>query len=102
MEAAAAIEQGTDWQAAVEAALKTVSGVVERARGVDLTFLFISGDFESAMPEIVKRVREATGTGVLIGCSGGGIIGQGSEVEGRPAISLMVLSLPDRSFFQCG
>jgi small ligand-binding sensory domain FIST len=45
-------------------------------------------------PEIVRRVQEATGCSVLIGCSGAGIIGQGVEAENGASLSLLVMSLP--------
>lgn len=99
MEAAAAIVQHPDWQAAVDMALQQTSSVVERSKGADLVFLFASAAYTDAFPEIVRRVRDATGTSVLVGSSGSGIIGPGTEVEGRPALSLLVLALPGVRLF---
>lgn len=94
MRAAAAIAQDADWQIALEAALRETAQVVEESKGADLVFFFASGAFAGHFPEMVRRVREATGTSVLAGCSGGGVIGPGKEIEGPPALSLLVLSLP--------
>ncbi|HEU4793475.1 MAG TPA: FIST N-terminal domain-containing protein, partial [Nitrolancea sp.] len=43
---------------------------------------------------LVRRAREATNAGVLVGCSGQGIVGPEREVENEPAVSLLALSLP--------
>jgi small ligand-binding sensory domain FIST len=99
MESAAAIVQHPEWQAAVDMALQQTSDVVERSKGADLVFLFANAVYADAFPEMVKRVREATGTSVLVGCSGGGVIGPSTEVEGRPALSLLVLALPGVKLF---
>jgi small ligand-binding sensory domain FIST len=94
MEAAAAIIQNEMWDKALESALAQTAGVVERSRGADLAVLFAGSSYAGVFPEMVRRVQEATGCSVLIGCSGAGIIGQGTEAENGASLSLMVLSLP--------
>jgi small ligand-binding sensory domain FIST len=61
----------------------------------DAAFVFLSGyspsQVEAAAEEIVRR----TGARNLLGCTAGGVVGGGREVEHRPAISLTLASLPD-------
>ena len=94
MEAAAAIVQNEMWDKALESALSQTAGVVERSRGADLAVLFAGSSYAGVFPEMVRRVREATGCSVLIGCSGAGVIGQGIEAENGGSLSLLVMSLP--------
>src|SRR5215204_2759260 len=53
--------------------------------------------FEDAVIECVAGVREALGSGpvTLLGCSAGGVIGGGEEVERLPAVTLTASRLPD-------
>jgi small ligand-binding sensory domain FIST len=65
----------------------------------DLAFVFISNSFASEYPRLMPLLRERLQIPYLIGCGGGGVIGQkqGSspqEVELDPAIALTVASLP--------
>lgn len=61
---------------------------------IDLAFLFISPHFQPRAQEILESINESLQCGTLVGCSGGGIIGAGKEVEHRPAIALTVARLP--------
>jgi small ligand-binding sensory domain FIST len=59
----------------------------------DLCIVFASAawaDVESAP----ARIAERTGARCLIGCTGGGIIGGEAEIEGRPAVSVMLAQMP--------
>ncbi|MBD0266726.1 MAG: FIST C-terminal domain-containing protein [Cyanobacteria bacterium Co-bin8] len=65
----------------------------------DLGLLFISSAFASELPRLLPLLQEALPIPALIGCSGGGVIGMSPddlalEVEGKPALSLSVASLP--------
>ena len=84
----AAIGFGTDWREALEMSLAGVPGPA------DLTLLFASAEYAQHFPEMLARVRAATGCRVLLGCSGQGIIGGEREIEDRPAISVLSLALP--------
>lgn len=86
----------------LEAAVKDV---VERATSslqapADLGLVFISSTFTSEYPRLLPLLQERLPkTTVLIGCSGGGIIGmtqqgQMQELEGTPALSLSLAHLP--------
>lgn len=61
---------------------------------IDLAILFVSPYFQSDYDKLVKQVYHQLGCTVLVGCSAGGIIGEGREVERRPAIGLLAGTLP--------
>lgn len=75
---------------------EVLSGLAARAGAepADLALLFVSSHFASAFEDVAARVREAHPSALLVGCSGGGIIGDAKEVEGRPAVSLTLARLP--------
>lgn len=64
----------------------------------DLGLVFISSAFTSEYPRLLPLLAERLTVPVLIGCSGGGIIGmqqgQIQEMEGTPALSLTLAHLP--------
>ncbi len=60
----------------------------------DLVLLFVSPHFASSFDGVLEGVREAFPDAALIGCSGGGIIGNGVEVESNPAVSITAAVLP--------
>jgi small ligand-binding sensory domain FIST len=94
MQAQAAIARDPSWERALDLVLRQTSDVIESAGQADLVFLFASAAYARDFPALVRRTREATGAKVLVGCSGQGIVGPEREIEGEPAISLLVLSLP--------
>jgi small ligand-binding sensory domain FIST len=81
-----------------------VADVVERATSllqapVDLGLVFISAAFASEYSRLLPLLRERLpGIRVLIGCSGGGVIGMtpagAQEMETQPALSLTLAYLP--------
>jgi small ligand-binding sensory domain FIST len=81
-----------------------VADVVERATSslqapADLGLVFISSAFASEYSRLLPLLQEKLSVPVLIGCSGGGIIGisqqrQMQEMEGLPALSLTLAHLP--------
>ncbi len=91
-------------QASLEAA---VQEVVEEAQSslngtADLGFVFISSAFLSDYPRLMPLLRSQLPDTVLLGCSGGGVVGDrpiGSpqEVEGSAALSLTLAKLPQVS-----
>lgn len=65
----------------------------------DLGLVFISSAFTSEFSRLLPLLQELLPMPVLIGCSGGGVIGMSAagqplEVEDQPALSLSVASLP--------
>jgi len=67
----------------------------ELQRPPDLALLFVSRHFSMDYAVISHSVQEQLACRVLIGCSAGGVIGAGKEVEGMPGISLTAGVLPD-------
>lgn len=76
---------------------ETAQAVKSQLQGkpADLTVIFVSPHFQDSYNEIPRMIREHFDPGKLIGCSGGGIIGAGNEVEQRPAFSMTSAHLPD-------
>ena len=90
--AASAIVRDPDWKAALAGVLEQVA---DRVVEPDLAVLFASASYEQEFPELVERAQQALQPRVLIGCSGQGVIGPSTEVEGEPALALLTLALPD-------
>lgn len=65
-------------------------GMAERP--VDLLFFFASPQFAQ---NGTTALRSRLPSRVLLGCTGGGIIGAGFEVEDQPALSLLAAHLPE-------
>ena len=61
---------------------------------VSCAVLFFSADYAEHLEDVLELVRVYGRAPVLVGCSGGGLIGTNREAEGRPGFSLLLLSLP--------
>lgn len=94
MKAAAAIGRDPDWRKALADVLARVTEEVEDA---DLAVLFASASYAQEFSELIEQARQTLRSRVLIGCSGQGVIGPSTEIEGEPALALLALSLPDAS-----
>ena len=91
------------WSSAVSSAARLDEAIAETASRVrrelgdtapDLAVVFASphhGDAYDAVPELVRAALEPK---TLIGCSAGGVIGGGHEIEGDAGFSLTAASLP--------
>lgn len=81
-----------------------VADVVQRATSslsapADLGLVFISSAFASEYSRLLPLLAQKLAVPVLIGCSGGGVIGttvegQARELEAEPALSLTLAHLP--------
>ena len=60
----------------------------------DLAVVFVSPHYESDYDKVVQRIAQGLGPVKILGCSGGGIIGNGVEVEQRAGISITGANLP--------
>lgn len=60
----------------------------------DFLLLFASQHYGESMEEILETVREELKPGIMLGCTGEGVIGSHEEIERRPAISLVAARLP--------
>src|SRR4029077_4070025 len=54
-----------------------------------------SSDFRSGYETIAPAIQAALGPRVLLGCSGGGVVGDGREIEHEPALTITAAVLPD-------
>ena len=81
----------------VEAVEECVDKAVEELGGVvpNVAIAFASEHHSEHFDQIPGLVLRGLGDCILIGCSGGGVIGAGSEVEHRPGFALAAASLPN-------
>jgi small ligand-binding sensory domain FIST len=61
---------------------------------VDLALLFVSQHHREELEPILSKIHKDIQPGVLLGCTGEGIIGGGQELERQPALCLWVAHLP--------
>ena len=62
---------------------------------LDLAVAFISPHYEDSYDRVADLMAETLGAKHVFGCSGGGVIGNGLEVEQRAGISITAAVLPD-------
>ena len=62
---------------------------------VTCAVLFFSPDYNEHLEDFLELVRVYGRVPLLIGCTGGGLIGTGREAEDRSGFSLLMLSLPE-------
>jgi len=60
----------------------------------DLVFAFVSPHHREHAEAIPDWIRETFSGVPVVGCTGGGIVGEGREIEGEPAITLVGAELP--------
>jgi small ligand-binding sensory domain FIST len=83
--------------ASLDEAMETVSGAVGSGLGgdsADLAFVFVSPHHAERFIEIPSLIARRLQAGLVIGCSGGGVIGAGHEIENRPGLSITAARLP--------
>ena len=61
----------------------------------DLVVVFVSQHHASGFDRVPELVRKEFPHGALVGCSAGGVIGAGQEVEHRPGMAIAAAHLPD-------
>ncbi|MCB9746531.1 MAG: FIST C-terminal domain-containing protein [Alphaproteobacteria bacterium] len=79
-------------------ALATCVAGLERAldgQAPDLLLAFFSPHHLEQAERITETLRARFPEATLLGCSGGGVVGGGRELERRPALSLTAAVLPD-------
>jgi small ligand-binding sensory domain FIST len=60
----------------------------------DLAVAFVSPHYRVDYQNVCRAIGENLGARTVFGCSGGGIIGNGQEVEQRAAVSITAATLP--------
>jgi small ligand-binding sensory domain FIST len=93
MKWASAVSTVVPLDAAVADATAQVRAQLDGAQA-DLIVVFVSPHYAGEFDRLPQRVRASCGPAVLIGCSAGGVIGGGTEVEQRPALSVTAAVLP--------
>lgn len=91
---ASAVDTDSSLRAAVEHTAESVYRGLGR-REPDLAIVFVSAEHAAhfdAVPDLLRREFENV---FIFGCSGGGVIGGGREIQDRPAFSLTGAVLPD-------
>jgi small ligand-binding sensory domain FIST len=92
------------WATAISRKTSFESAVLECAEGVtrglgpgpaSLALAFVTPHFANFYPRLYDLVDRYLEPGTLLGCSGGGVIGGGEEVEHAPAVTLVAARLPD-------
>ena len=92
------------WSSAASTVARLEAAVDEAAAAVraglegtppDLVLAFVSPHHESRYERLPALVRGALGDGTLVGCSAGGVIGGGHELEDQPGLALSAAVLPD-------
>ena len=61
----------------------------------DLVLFFACGHSPEAWEVFLSIIRDAYPDATILGCSSGGVIGGGREVEGQVSVSLTAAVLPD-------
>lgn len=92
------------WASAISEADSVGSAVQElssalqadlQGASVDLLLVFFSGMFVAEAEALAMGLRRAFPGARLMGCSGGGVLADGQEREGRDAVAVSAASLPD-------
>ena len=93
MQFASAMSREVQTAAAVA---EVVDGVTSRLadQPAHLSLVFASPHHLKDFPQQLQVLQERLPSQTLIGCTGGGVIGDRQEVEQRPALSLMAAHLP--------
>ena len=92
------------WTTAISRKTSFEEAVLECAEGVarhlgpgplSLTLAFVTPHFANYYPRLYGLVSRYVDCETFLGCSGGGVIGGGEEVERAPAVTLVAARLPD-------
>jgi small ligand-binding sensory domain FIST len=91
-----AISTAAPLEAAVREVAATVSRELDVGEGVqpDLAIAFVSEQYQGEYERLPALLRAQLAPRRLLGCSAGGVIGGGREVERRAAVSLTAAMLP--------
>ena len=94
MKWSSAISEGTTLAAAFdECARELEDGLGELTP--HMVAAFVSPHYAPDYETLTALVTERFGDALLVGCSGGGVIGAATEVENRPGLALTAAHLPD-------
>ncbi|MFN9630627.1 MAG: FIST N-terminal domain-containing protein [Cyanobacteriota bacterium] len=90
-----ALARDVSLQGAVDAVTQQLAG----AGRADLALVFAYSGFASDLPRLLPLLGQKLQADHWLGCCGGGVVGTGKqdahELEGEPALSVLLLHLPD-------
>lgn len=90
-----ALARDVSLQGAVDAVTQQLAG----AGRADLALVFAYSGFASDLPRLLPLLSQRLQADHWLGCCGGGVVGTGKqdahELEGEPALSVLLLRLPD-------
>ncbi len=94
MKWASAISENSGFEDAIQ---ECVTGLRDQLgdEEPDLAIIFASPHHQSGYDDVVPMIRKLLPSARAFGCSGGGIIGNGEEVEQRAGLSITAAVLPD-------
>ncbi|HMO51725.1 MAG TPA: FIST N-terminal domain-containing protein [Kiritimatiellia bacterium] len=84
---------GANLSELVERAAKQVHDALD-GNEPDLLLAFVTPHFAAMHDRLPAMLRRSFGAARIAGCSAGGVIGGGEEIENRPALSLTAARLP--------
>lgn len=93
MQFASAMSREVRTESAVAEVLDSLAGRFTE-QPAHLGLVFASPHHLKDFPQQLQAMQEGLSSHTLIGCTGGGVIGDQQEVEQRPALSLMAAHLP--------
>jgi small ligand-binding sensory domain FIST len=93
MEWASAVSSSPRLDDALEEATTVVASALDHVRP-DLLVVFVAPQYGPDVVGLPRRFGERFPGAALIGCTGGGVIGDGREIEQRPALSVTGAVLP--------
>lgn len=81
----------------VEALAECTDIMLEKGRGrqPDLLLAFVSGHSLETTDLVLKKLSEKFPESLSIGCTAGGVVGNGREIEHQPALSVTAAWLPE-------
>lgn len=86
---------GRDGREAIEACLQALA---PSPPGATLGLAYATDHLAGQLPQAMARLREATGVAQWCGTLGFGVAAPGLEIFDRPALSVLLLTLPEESF----
>jgi len=90
---ASAISTSSELESSIEECVNSIKSKLGSAP-VDLAIIFVSPHFSEKYSELPALISQRLPFVHLIGCSGGGIVGGGKEIEHAPALSITAAILP--------
>jgi len=83
-------QQADPLRAAEEAARAAMSQAALQRAG--LVFFFATSDHADKYEEMLSAIRQVTGCGNLVGCSGAGVLATEGEIEGERGVAVLALA----------